>query len=81
MNPWDQKREIEQCCELVEQFGFKIKRGAYGNYDAISLESADDNPVWAKKVILESFDSWNDLKMFLAGYAKCMLYHDAKGKK
>ena len=85
MTPWDIKRQIETAHQLAERFGFvldeNINSYAY-QPGKIHLTAAPNNEVFAKNIVLNQFDTWNDLMMFFQGYEKAdMAWNLGKGKK
>lgn len=87
MTPWDMKRKIETAFVLADRYGFELREdpGSHGYpYGPIYLFAKADNKVFAKEMVLNSFDDWDDLMFFFQGYEKAEManaMYKAKGKK
>ena len=80
MTGWANKRAIEVAHEQAERNGFKLSDDHNYGYEKICLFAADDNEegVWAKDIVLQAFNNFEEVSTFFAGYEKNGLYHAAK---
>ena len=80
--PFAIKIKIDNVFRLAKECGFELREN--GNHyvaGEIYLYAAPDNPVFAKDVCLERFQSWEIAEAFFAGYLKAELAYKAGGKK
>jgi hypothetical protein len=73
MTPWDIKRQMETAFELADRYGFELREnpGSHGySMGPIFLFAKADNKVFAKEMVLNSFEKWSDLMLFFQGYEK-----------
>jgi hypothetical protein len=80
---WESKHVIDGAYELAEELGFQLDRHPAYNMERICLLVADENEegIWASDVVLEAFNSFEEARAFLAGYAKCLMYNASKRAK
>jgi hypothetical protein len=84
MNPFDIKRRIEACHDLADKYGFELREnpGSYGYpFGPIYLFAKADNEVFSKEMVLNQFDSWDELMFFFQGYEKADMAWRIGGKK
>lgn len=77
LTPFDVKRQIDTAFRLAEQWGFRLEEyhgHAYGS-DKILLLAAETNEVFSKNMVLNQFDTWNDVMIFFLGYEKADMAH------
>ena len=81
---WENKHTLDSAYSLADELGFKFDRHPAYGMEKICLLVADKNSegIWANNVVLEAFSNFEEAHAFLAGYAKCHLYHASlKAKK
>ena len=82
MSPFQIKHKIDNCFALAKECGFELREsGNQYTRGEIYLYAAPDNTVFAKDMCLERFPSWEIVEAFFAGYLKCELAHNARGKE
>lgn len=73
MTPWDMRRQIDTAFTVADRYGFELREesGGYGYaHGPIFLFAKANNTVFAKEMVLNSFENWNDLMIFFQGYEK-----------
>ncbi len=83
LTPFDVKRQIDTAFELADRWGFQLVEHhghAYGT-DRILLLATPENKVFSKDMVLNTFDTWNDVMLFFMGYEKADMAHGIGRKK
>jgi hypothetical protein len=77
MNPFNIKRQIDTAFELAKHYGFELREeGGYGyEYGRIFMYAAPENEVFAKEMVLNYFNSWDEVMTFFQGYEKADMAH------
>lgn len=81
MTPWEQKREIDTALEMVARNGFVIDIPPHGWHGKLGLFAVNNAHGFATNVVLEAFDTWREVLVFMAGWEKRELAQRMKDAK
>ena len=81
MSAWDVANEIDLAREMLARNGFKVTTARGYNRETLCLETATKNAHgFADDIVLEQFNSWREVVVFMSGWEKRAMVYIMKAK-